>query len=198
MLDFKRVDFDKAIKTTPILVFPRVECKEGTATEKLSVVAPYVTTSIKMSDISVDDYISTDNMLQNRAGVVTYEGTPNIDSITQFKKGDILVSNIRPYLKKIWMADRNGGCSKDVLVFRNTKPKVVLNEYLKSIMSTDTFFDYMMVGKKGVKMPRGDKKIIPNFEIPVPPLDIQKKIAEECELSNAFSAKQLILDKYLK
>ena len=47
-------------------------------------------------------------------------------------------------------------------------------------MSTDTFFDYMMVGKKGVKMPRGDKKIIPNFEIPIPSTDIQKKIADEC------------------
>lgn len=181
MLDFKRVDFDKAIKTTPILVYPKIECKEGTSTEKLSVVAPYVTTSIKMSSISVTDYISTENLLQNRAGVVAYEGVPNIDSITEFKKGDILVSNIRPYLKKIWMADRNGGCSKDVLVFRNSKPKEILNDYLKVIMSTDTFFDYMMVGKKGVKMPRGDKKIIPNFEIPIPSSDIQKKIAAECK-----------------
>ena len=181
MLDFKRVDFDKAIKTTPILVYPKIECKEGTSTEKLSVVAPYVTDTMKMSSISVADYISTDNMLQNRAGVVTYEGVPNIDSITEFKKGDILVSNIRPYLKKIWMADRDGGCSKDVLVFRNTKPTVVMNDYLKVIMSTDTFFDYMMVGKKGVKMPRGDKKIIPNFEIPIPYIDIQKKIADECK-----------------
>lgn len=181
MLDFKRVDFDKAIKTTPILVYPKIECKEGTSTEKLSVVAPYVTDTIKMSSISVADYISTDNMLQNRAGVVTYEGVPNIDSITEFKKGDILVSNIRPYLKKIWMADRDGGCSKDVLVFRNSKPKEILNDYLKVILSTDTFFDYMMVGKKGVKMPRGDKKIIPNFEIPLPRIDIQKKIADECK-----------------
>lgn len=182
MLDFKRVDFDKAIKTTPILVFPRVECKEGTATEKLSIVAPYVTTNIKMSSISVDDYISTDNMLQNRAGVVAYEGIPNIDSITQFKKSDILVSNIRPYLKKIWMADRDGGCSKDVLVFRNAKPKEVLNEYLKCIMSTDTFFDYMMVGKRGVKMPRGDKKTIPLFEIPIPSLKTQQIISSECNI----------------
>ena len=180
MLDFKRVDFDKAIKTTPILVYPKIECKEGTSTEKLSVVAPYVTDTIKMSSISVADYISTDNMLQNRAGVVTYEGVPNIDSITEFKKGDILVSNIRPYLKKIWMADRDGGCSKDVLVFRNSKPTEVMNDYLKVIMSTDTFFDYMMVGKKGVKMPRGDKKIIPNFEIPIPSIEIQQKIADEC------------------
>lgn len=180
MFDFKRVDFDKAIKTTPILVYPKIECKADTPIEKLSVVAPYVTKSIKISSISVDDYISTDNMLQNRAGIVAYEGTPNIDSITEFKKGDILVSNIRPYLKKIWLADRDGGCSKDVLVFRNNKPETVSNDYLKCILSTDTFFDFMMVGKTGVKMPRGDKKIIPNFEIPVPPLDIQKKIAEEC------------------
>ena len=181
MLDFKRVDFDKAIKTTPILVYPKIECKAGTPTEKLSVVAPYVTTSIKISSISVADYISTDNMLQNRAGVVAYDGIPNIDSVTEFKEGDILVSNIRPYLKKIWMADRDGGCSKDVLVFRNSKPTKILNEYLTAILSSDTFFDYMMVGKKGVKMPRGDKKIIPNFEIPNPSLDIQKKIADECK-----------------
>ena len=180
MLDFKRLDFDKAVKTTPTLVYPKIECKEGTSTEKLSVVAPYVTDTIKMSGISVEDYISTDNMLQNRAGVVTYEGVPNIDSITEFKKGDILGSNIRPSLKQIWMADRDGGCSKDVLVFRNSKPKEILNDYLKVILSTDTFFDYMMVGKKGVKMPRGDKKIIPNFEIPIPSPDIQKKIADEC------------------
>lgn len=181
MLDFKRVDLDKAIKTTPILVYPKIECKEDISSEKLSVVAPYVTVSIKMPSISVADYITTDNMLQNRGGIVTYNGIPNIDSITEFRKGDILVSNIRPYLKKIWMADRDGGCSKDVLVFRNAKPAEILNEYLKVILSTDTFFDYMMVGKKGVKMPRGDKKVIPNFEIPIPSPDIQKKIADECK-----------------
>ncbi len=181
MLDFKRVDFDRAIKTTPILVYPKIECKEGMSSEKLSIVAPYVSTSIKMSSISIDDYISTDNMLQNRAGVVAYDGVPNIDTITEFKKGDILVSNIRPYLKKIWMADRNGGCSKDVLVFRNSMTTEVLNDYLMVIMSSDIFFDYMMVGKKGLKMPRGDKKIIPNFEIPIPSPDIQRIIADGCK-----------------
>ena len=197
MLDFKRVDLDKAIKTTPILVYPKIECKEVISSEKLSVVAPYVTASIKMSSISVADYITTDNMLQNRGGIVTYNGIPNIDSITEFRKGDILVSNIRPYLKKIWMADRDGGCSKDVLVFRNAKPAEILNEYLKVILSTDTFFDYMMVGKKGVKMPRGDKKVIPNFEIPIPSSDIQKKIADECKKvdEECKFAKESIINK---
>lgn len=182
MLVFNNTDFDKTIKTTPVLVYPKIECKDDIRKEKLSVIAPYVTKNIKLSNISVSDYISTDNMLQNRAGVALYNGTPNIDSITEYKKGDILVSNIRPYLKKIWMADRNGGCSKDVLVFRNSKPKEVSNEYLKCIMSTDTFFEYMMVGKKGVKMPRGDKKTIPLFEIPIPSPRTQQNISKECDI----------------
>lgn len=111
-----------------------------------------------MQSVSVDDYILTDNMLQNCSGIVSYTGTPNISSVTEYLKGDTLVSNIRPYLKKIWLADKNGGCSKDVLVFRNKTPKTLNNEYLKVILSTQEFFDYMMVGKTGIKMPRGDKK----------------------------------------
>ena len=134
-----------------------------------------------LSKIDVKTYVSTENMLQNRAGVQVFEGQPSIDKITEYQKGDILISNIRPYLKKIWKAEYNGGCSNDVLVFRNVKTNKVLDEYLYSVLSSDIFFDYMMVGKKGVKMPRGDKKMIPQFEIPLPPMDVQKKIVEECE-----------------
>lgn len=182
LLDFNQADFDKAIKTTPILIYPKVACKEDIPTKNLSAVAPYVTTNTKLSKVCVSDYISTDNMLPNRAGITPYEGTPNVDSITEYKKGDILVSNIRPYLKKIWIADRDGGCSKDVLVFRNIIKNEISNDYLKLVLSTDTFFDYMMVGKKGMKMPRGNKKIIPNFEVPMPETKVQKKIVDECDI----------------
>ena len=129
LIDFKHETFDKRINTTDRLSYPKIQCKESIITEKLGNVAPYVTKSIKMQSVSVDDYISTDNMLQNCAGIVSYTGTPNISSVTEYLKGDILVSNIRPYLKKIWLADKNGGCSKDVLVFRNKTPKTLNNEY---------------------------------------------------------------------
>lgn len=103
-----------------------------------------------------------------------------VGNVTKYQKGDILVSNIRPYLKKIWFADHDGGCSNDVLVFRNAKPSEYLSEYLYTILSSDIFFDYMMVGKIGLKMPRGDKKVIPNFLIPQAPMvDVQKKIVKE-------------------
>ncbi len=192
LLDFSRVDFDKVIKTKAILAYPKIETKYPT--EKLGKIAPYVKTKVALSDIDAATYVTTDNMLQNRGGVLSFEGVPNIDKVTEYKKGDILISNIRPYLKKIWKADVDGGCSNDVLVFRNTRKDIVLDEYLNIVLSSNTFFDYMMVGKTGVKMPRGDKKIIIRFGIPTPELSIQQMIIDECKVidSDYLNANNII------
>lgn len=176
LIDFSRTAFDKTIKTTPMLAYPKFET--SLPTEKLGDIAPFVTEKVSYTKISPKSYISTDNMLQNKAGVVAYSGVPNIGRVTLYRKGDILISNIRPYLKKIYLAKAEGGCSNDVLVFRNTKD-YILNDYLYAILSNDLFFEYMMTGKTGLKMPRGDKKMIPNFGIPVPSVEIQKKIIAE-------------------
>ena len=188
LIDFKRTDFSKAIKTTPVLSYPQIESKYPL--ERIGVVAPYVSEKVSYSSILPSSYVTTANMLQNRAGVKPYEDSPETDNMTRYQKGDILVSNIRPYLKKIWMADREGGCSNDVLVFRNAKTSDYLSEYLYCILSSDIFFDYMMVGKTGLKMPRGDKKAIPNFLIPKAPReDVQRRIVEECQEQNEVYAK---------
>ena len=178
LIDFSRSDFNKEIKTTPILSYPQIESKYPS--EKIGVIAPYVTDKVSSNSIDMSAYVTTANMLQNRAGVESTNEAPDIERVTAYKTGDILVSNIRPYLKKIWLANRGGGCSNDVLVFRNSKPKEYDTQYLHTILSLDIFFDYMMVGKTGLKMPRGDKKIIPGFLIPKPPMDIQRQIAQEC------------------
>lgn len=187
LIDFSRTEFDKVIKTTPILSYPSFQT--SFPTKRLGDIAPYVTEKINSSSIEASHYVTTENMLQDRKGIIKFNGEIGNFSITKFKKGDILVSNIRPYLKKIWMADFDGGCSNDVLVFRNTDTSI-LNEYLYYILSSDLFFSYCMTGKTGVKMPRGDKKIIPRFEIPVPILDIQKHIVEESKLAD-----RKVLDK---
>ena len=171
-------------------------------------ICKYATARIPYSDISPKTYVSTDNMLQQCEGVVPYDGMPNIDSVLKYVAGDTLVSNIRPYLKKAWLADRDGGCSPDVLVFHVTRPEVVDSTYLSYCLKQDSFFDFMMQGTKGMKMPRGDKNLIPNYIAPIPPLDEQKKIvaevsAYESEISkakavmeSALARKQAILRKF--
>lgn len=146
---------------------------------EIGLIAPFETTKVDLESISVEDYITTDNMLQQKRGVVPYtESTDKISNVTKYSKGDILVSNIRPYLKKIWLSDRDGGCSPDVLVFHITDTSAMLPEYVYYSLYQDRFFEYAMEGKTGMKMPRGDKKQIPHFKIKNAGIDQQKKFAD--------------------
>jgi type I restriction-modification system DNA methylase subunit len=179
MLDFSRKEFSKAIGLSPNR---RVEIDSKWKLTKLGKIAPYVTDKINVSNIDIKNYITTDNILQNRKGIVEYKGVLNIERVTEYQKNDILLSNIRPYLKKIWMANKKGGCSNDILVFRSIDSKKFLPEYLFYILSSDTFFDYVMSSKKGIKMPRGDKKQILQYPIPSPNINIQKEIVKACKI----------------
>ena len=177
--------------------------------DKLKTIATFVTKSVKFKDIAPETYITTDNMLQDKLGVVPFVGEANVSSITEYKKGDILISNIRPYLKKIWLADKEGGCSKDVLVLRAADASKYLPKYIFYMIRRDAFFDYVMEGKKGVKMPRGNKEDILKYRLPIPPIDEQKRIVSQVDaleqeiakarnlINNAAGEKQAILDKYL-
>lgn len=179
------------------------------ADSTLNTIAPFATKSIKYGNIESETYITTDNMLQNKLGVLPFEGVANISSITEYKPEDILISNIRPYLKKIWLADKEGGCSKDVLVLRSADTSKYLPKYIFYMLRRDSFFDYVMEGKKGIKMPRGNKEDIMKYKIPMPNIDEQKRIVAQIEtleleitkartlIENVASEKQAILDKYL-
>ena len=129
--------------------------------------ATYVSDRIDSIHLSDTTYISTDNMLPDRRGIEPSSCVPNKGNVTAFKPGDILLSNIRPYFKKIWLADRSGGCCADVLVLRADRRKM-LPEILYLILSQDSFFEYVMAGAKGSKMPRGDKQQIMTYPVVLP------------------------------
>ena len=120
-----------------------------------------------------DFYVSTENMLPNKAGITTPSSVPTVGSITAYKKNDTLVSNIRPYFKKIWKATSCGGCSNDVLVFRAKNG--ITADFLYYSLADDRFFNYSMQTSKGTKMPRGDKKAILEYTVSDLDLVTQKK-----------------------
>lgn len=143
---------------------------------KLEDITSFSKDRISSSILTEENYVSTENMLQDFQGIVRSQGVPTNTNVMAYKKGDVLISNIRPYLKKVWKSDRDGGCSADVFVIRANK--TVCNEdFLHYIIANDCFIAYVMSGVKGVKMPRGDKEQMKGYRTAIPSLEEQTKIA---------------------
>ena len=132
-------------------------------------------------------YISTENILQNFQGVQSAISIPANTNVVAYKKNDILLSNIRPYLKKVWFSDKIGGCSADVFVLRS---KTCEPEFLYNVIASDKFINYVMSGAKGVKMPRGDKNQMESFSFSIPAVAEQRKISQLFQLLDERIATQ--------
>ena len=142
----------------------------------LSEVSVYRKDRIGSDKVNKENYISTENMLSNRGGVESATTVASAKSFPAYKKGDILLSNIRPYFKKIWYATQEGGCSNDVLVVK--AGKTVDSKFLYYVLSDNNFFNYSTVTAKGTKMPRGSQNAIMKYWVPNLDLPTQKKIAD--------------------
>ena len=159
---------------------------------KLGDICEYSRNRISISEVNLCNYVSTENLLKERAGKTIADSIPEQANLCEYNKGCTLISNIRPYFKKIWFANTRGGCSNDVLVY---KPNNGINDkWLYYLLSQDSFFNFVMSGTKGTKMPRGDKSQIMKFPVALPPLDEQRKIAgvlsaldDKIELNNKIN-----------
>ena len=143
---------------------------------KLKDVAIYRKERLKREFLTEDNYISVENLLKDRAGKIKSSNLPSVDSVIKYEKEDILIGNIRPYLKKIWFSDCIGGTNGDVLAIAVINKEKICPKYLYYILSSDTFFSYDVQYSQGGKMPRGRKDMILDFEFPLPTLDTQKEI----------------------
>ena len=128
---------------------------------RLGDICHQVTDKANCEDAKLETYVSTESLLQNKQGRQQASSLPTTGKVTLYAAGDTLVSNIRPYFKKVWYAPFDGTCSGDVLVFRANEAEDA--PYLHACLRQDRFFDHVMRGAKGTKMPRGDKKQMMEF-----------------------------------
>lgn len=127
-------------------------------------------------------YVGTENMYSYKRGVSPYLGILPYSQVREYYIGDILISNIRPYLQKIWLANNIGGCSSDVIVFRVKNLSKYFPAYIFNVLSSDLFFKYSMDNAIGTKMPRGDKFAIKEYCFAAP-----KNISEQRAIAEALS-----------
>lgn len=150
---------------------------------KLGDLAIIVKSKESVEKIDRNKYVTTENMISNRGGVSFPSSTaPKQKKLDTFSKDDVLVSNIRPYFKKIWKASFSGYKSGDVLAFRTNNRAILSQEYLYILLESDRFFEYMTTTAKGTKMPRGDKEAIAEFSFNLPSIAIQKKRSHQIEV----------------
>ena len=151
---------------------------EGVRHVALSEVAEYSQTRVEAVDLDETNFVGVDNLVADKGGRVDASYPPNTARLTAYEPGDILLGNIRPYLKKVWRATNEGGCSGDVLAIRlkDADRADLDSEFLYYLLSSDGFFAYNMQHAKGAKMPRGSKAAILNYRIPVPPSEVQREI----------------------
>lgn len=157
-----------------------VENEKGWEVKKLGEVSTYPKERIAINQICPNQYIGVENLIKDRGGVRFSDDLPKADVAIAYKENDILLGNIRPYLKKIWLADKVGGASGDVIIIR-IKERSISPLFLFKLLSSDQFFEYDNTHTKGAKMPRGDRKIIAKFGVILPPLSLQQSFAHKIE-----------------
>lgn len=148
----------------------------------LGELAEYSKMRISYTELNGSNYVGVESLLQNRAGKTDSIRTPESGYLTKYSANDILIGNIRPYLKKIWYADRTGGTNGDVLVIHPTD-STLNSRYLYQVLADDKFFEYNMQHAKGAKMPRGNKLKIMEYLVPIPfASDAEKSLAEQARI----------------
>ena len=154
-----------------------LNCDKSTPVYELSDIAQYSKSRIDAKEVDENSYIGVDNLLQNKKGKTTSLYVPSEGRLIKYNPGDILIGNIRPYLRKIWFSDIEGGTNGDVLTIQVSSEKV-LPRYLFFQLSSESFFSYDIKYSKGAKMPRGNKEAIMRYKISVPPLEEQQRIVD--------------------
>ena len=183
---------DKKVLNVPNLRFPEFEGEWQDT--RLKEISKFSKERLNSIELSCSNYVTTENMLQDYKGIVSATNLPTNTNVIKFSKGDVLLSNIRPYLKKVWYADRNGGCSADVFVFKALP--ICNSNFLHHVIANDRFIKFVMGGAKGVKMPRGDKEQMITYKVGLPCIEEQKKIATLLSLlDERISTQNKIIDK---
>lgn len=131
------------------------------------------------------EHISSETFILQGYGFVK-DGT----SFTKkFFKGNVLFSKRRSYLKKVAVADFEGICSGDILVFEVKKDKtnILLDKYLPYIVRSNDFINFATYTSAGSLSPRTKWKEIANYELHLPPIEEQKQIVKALERMEIIS-----------
>lgn len=129
--------------------------------------------------------------IQSKTGKFVSSDTEFEGEGVSFQKGDILFGKLRPYLAKVWLADKAGEAVGD---FHVINPISCNGDFLRWILISDEVISQIDGSTFGAKMPRASWDFISQLSVPLPPVSEQQAIASfldrECEKIDALIAEQ--------
>lgn len=151
---------------------------------KLGEIASYGDTPTKVMavDVTDDTWILELEDIEAGGRLLVKKRADNRKSIgekTVFKKGQVLYSKLRPYLKKVLVADENGVSTPELTSF-DLYADINAN-YIRYCL-TNSYVDRAINKRSyGIKMPRVDAGFMVNLPIPIPPIQEQDRIVKIVE-----------------
>lgn len=125
-------------------------------------------------------YVGLEHINKDQGTLTEYAKVDLINTVkNSFKKGDLLYGKLRPYLNKVYLANEDGVCSTDILVFEST-PSLNLN-YSKYFFLSYKFVNDMTHHSSGVNLPRVSTKYLQEYPFPLPPFPEQRAIVSKIE-----------------
>ena len=142
--------------------------------------------------------LNLDMVEQQTGNIISYNyvGNDNLNgSIIQFDTDNVLYSKLRPNLNKVVIPDRGGFVTSEMLPLK-PNASVLCREYLAAYLRSDSFVSWAVSKTAGAKMPRLGTKVLLDKEIPLPPLEEQRRIAATLDkVSDLIAKRRAQLDK---
>lgn len=95
--------------------------------------------------------------------------------------GDVLYGKLRPYLRKIEIAPKNGFTTTEMFPIKVINQNLISPYYLRYVMLSPYFANRINGSTYGMKMPRVGTKYLASMLIPLPPFEEQKRIVTKIE-----------------
>lgn len=130
----------------------------------------------------VERYIAGEHMDSDQLRLARWGDVSEVDLgpafHRRFRPGQVLYGSRRTYLRKVAVADFEGVCANTTFVIESKDKRVLLQEFLPFVLTSERFHAFAIAESKGSVNPYVNWSDIARYEFSLPPLDEQKRLVD--------------------
>ncbi|MDP3794589.1 MAG: restriction endonuclease subunit S [Candidatus Sungbacteria bacterium] len=155
--------------------------KIGEVCEKIELVSPARVYSVDFCYIDISSVDPTSKKIARVKSVPAGRASSRARKLV--REGDTIFATTRPYLKNVALIERDldGAIASTGFCVIRPKRKLLDPKFTFLVVSSESFVEKVIAKQKGATYPAVSDADIYEIEIPLPSLEIQKKIVKKIE-----------------